>query len=141
MTTWLGAERSASTETADDSLPEPCDVLRDLDEATAEAHEEGFPLLSDSALANARRLLPAMYELSPCRFEVYPMPDGEIAVHSPAGSGSSVLVLCEPDGGALCLVNMNGAHRRVRYSDADLLPDGFMREALAELQRRGEPAM
>ena len=137
MAARFGTERSASTETADGPLPELRDALRDL----AEAHEEGFLLPSDTALANARRLLPAMYELPPCRFEVYPMPDGEIAVHPPAGSGSSVLVLCEPDGGALCLVNMNGTHRRARYSDMDLLPDSFMREALVESQRRGESAM
>ena len=97
MAARLGTEGSASKETADGPLPELRDALRDLDEATAEAREEGFPLPSDTALTNARRLLPTMYELSPCRSEVYPMPDGEIAVPE---SGSSVLVLCEPDGGA-----------------------------------------
>ena len=52
-------------------------------------------------------------------------------IDAPGGHGRSVLLLCDSEGGALCLVNMNGAHRRARYSDADLLPDGFVREALA----------
>ena len=128
------------TALAGDLRPDLRDALQDLDEARDEAREERFPAPSDTALGNARRLLHAMYGLLPCRFEVYPTPDGEIAVHSPAGSGRSVLVLCDSDGGALCLVNMNGAHRRARYSDAGSLPDGFVREALAELQRRGEQA-
>ena len=138
-----GAERSVSTETADGPPPELRDALRDLDEAKDEAREEGFPTPSDTALGDARRLLHAMYRMLPRRFEVYPMPDGEIAIDVPGGCGHSVILLCEPDGGALCLVNMNGRHRRARYSDTDLLPDGFVREALAESQWkwRGEHAM
>ncbi len=116
------------------------DALKNLDEAAGEAREEGYPAPSDAALANARRLLRAMYELSPRRFEVYPTPDGEVAIDAPGGRGRSVLLLCDSDGGALCLVNMGGRHRRARYSDTSLLPDGFVREALAELARRDELA-
>ncbi len=109
------------------------DALHDLDGAIAEAREENLPAPSQAALTNGRRLLQAMYRISPRRFEVYPTPDGEIAIDAPGGHGRSVLLLCDSDSGALCLVNMNGVHRRARYSDADLLPDGFIREALAEL--------
>ena len=112
------------------------DALSDLDQARDEAREEDFPVPTDTALRNARRLLRAMYNISPRRFEVYPTPDGEIAVDAPGGRGRSVLLLCESSGGALCLVNMKGAHRRARYSDASMLPDGFVREALDELDRR-----
>lgn len=116
------------------------DALNDLDEAATEAREEEFPVPSDLALANARRLLLAMYKLSPRRFEVYPTPDGEIAIHAPGARGRSVLLLCDSDGGALCLVNMDGKHRRARYSDTDSLPDGFVREALDEVAQRDELA-
>lgn len=116
------------------------DALNDLDETTAEAQEEEFPTPSDLALANARRLLLAMYKLSPQRFEVYPTPDGEVAIDAPGGRGRSVVLLCDSDGGALCLVNMDGRHRRARYSDTGSLPDGFVREALDELVRRDELA-
>ena len=116
------------------------DALNDLDEATAEALEEEFPVPSDLALANARRLLLAMYKLSPQRFEVYPTPDGEVAIDAPGGRGRSVVLLCDSDGGALCLVNMDGRHRRARYSDTGSLPDGFVREALDEVAQRDELA-
>lgn len=111
------------------------DALCDLAEAKIEAREEGFPLPSDIALENAERLLEDMYRIAPRRFEVYPTPDGEIAIGAPGGHGRSVLLLCASDGGALCLVNLSGAHRRARYSTADTLPDGFLREALADLKQ------
>ncbi len=116
------------------------DALSDLDEAVAEARDEAFPDPSDLALTNARRLLLAMYKLSPRRFEIYPTPDGEVAIDAPGRCGRSVLLLCDSDGGALCLVNMDGRHRRARYSDTGALPDGFVREALDELARRDELA-
>lgn len=120
--------------------PELRDALRDLNDVTAEAREEGHPIPSDTALANARRLLRAMYKIAPRRFEVYPTPDGEVAVDAPGRRGFSVLLLCASDGGSMCLVNMNGKHRRALYSDSSLLPDGFVREALAELDRRDDLA-
>ena len=116
------------------------EALRDLDAAEREALEDGFPVPSKFALENARRLLRAMYRISRRRFEVYPTPDGEIAIDAPGGPRRSVLLLCDSDGGALCLVNVNGKHRRARYSDASSLPDGFVREALAELNQRHDPA-
>ena len=116
------------------------DALCDLQQATDEAHEEGFPVPSGVALENAVRLLREMYGISPRRFEVYPTPDGEIAIDAPGGPGRSILLLCDSDGGALCLVNMNGDHRRARYSTAGILPDGFVRDALAELENESDQA-
>ncbi len=121
-----------STASSGDDWPDLRGALRDLEGARDEAREEGFSAPSDAALGNARRLLCAMHRmLPPRRFEVYPMPDGEIAIDVPGGPGRSVILLCEPDGGALCLVHMNGRHRRARYADARGLPNGFVREALS----------
>ncbi len=114
------------------------DALRDLEEVTDEARTEGFRTPTDVACKNASRLLKEMYRLSRRRFEVYPMPDGEIAIDASDGQGSSVLLLCDSDGGALCLVNMRGNHRRAKYSSGDALPDGFVREALVELELKGD---
>ena len=114
------------------------DALRDLEEVKDEAREKDFPTPTDLAGKNANRLLKEMYPLSRRRFEVYPMPDGEIAIDASDGQGSSVLLLCDSDGGALCLVNMGGKHRRAKYSSAEALPDDFVREALAELEQQGD---
>ena len=116
------------------------DALYDLQQATDEASEERFPALSDIAVENAGRLLSEMYGISPRRFEVYPTPDGEIAIDAPGGRGRSVLLLCDSEGGALCLVNMNGDHCRARYSTTERLPDSFVRKALSGLTHESDQA-
>ena len=107
-------------------------ALRDLDEVIAEAREEEIPVPSRLAIENAKRLLLWLYSISPRRFEVYPTPDAEIAIDAPSDRGS-VILLCDSYGGALCMVNLDGNHRRARYSSSNALPDGFVREALADL--------
>ena len=119
-------------QTLDDTLAL---ALDDLHDSTTEAREEGFPIPSTAALRIAERLVKAMYEISPWRFEVYPTPDGEIAIDAPNGRGSSVILLCDSDGGALCLAHLNGNHRSRRYSTTDAIPDDFLREALTDLKR------
>ena len=109
------------------------DALHDLHAAMDEAREEGFPVPSEMALENAEHLLREMYLISPRRFEVYPTPDGEIAIDASGGHGRSILLLCDSKGGTLCLVNLNGTHRRARYSTTNTLPDGFVRDALTDL--------
>lgn len=111
------------------------DALRDLDQVGDEAEEEGFPAPSEVAARNAAGLLMQMFAWSNRRYEIYPTPDGEIAIDAPDGQGQSVLVLCASSGDVLCLVNVKTGHRRARYSTAAMLPDGFIREALADLDR------
>jgi len=109
-------------------------ALADLVSAVDEAREEKFDTLpSDGVIESARRILERMYEMHRCRFEVYPTQDGEIAISASAEQQRSVLVICDKEGGALCSVNLNGLHRRARYDSAATLPDGFVKEALAEL--------
>ena len=122
---------------ANGRLPtELSDALADLREASYEAREEGFPTPSALALSSAERLLKAMHDISPQRFEVYPTPDGEIAIDAPNGNGQSVLLICKPDGGALCMANLRGGHTHRSYSNADALPDDFLRKSLAALESK-----
>ena len=113
-----------------DELP---NALNDLDGVSVEANEEGFDMPSEVAFSNASRLLKKMYRILPRRFEVYPTPDGEIAIDAPDGHGSSVLLLCDSSGDALCLVNLNGSHRRKRYASDDDWADDFLQKALESL--------
>lgn len=114
-------------------------MLADLRDARAEAVEEGFPPPSNLSITEAERILTATRRFSTLRFEVYPTPDGEIAIDMPI-DGGSVLLLCDSDGGALCLVNLNGDKRQKRYASAAELPDGFLIQAMSETaQRRHAP--
>ena len=117
-------------------------ALSDLDNAVNEAREEGFDTVpSDDAIENARRILERMYGMHCCRYEVYPTQDGDISISAYAENPSSVIMLCEGNGSAFCSVNINGIHRHARYESTATLPDGFVREALAELaETQGEHA-
>ena len=110
-------------------------ALRDLHEMNDEADEEGIPPPSESAVANADRLIRAIYDILPRQYLVELLPEGVIAITIPGGFRCSVMLLCESEGGALCSVNMNGKHRRKRYPHANQLPDRLLREALSELGR------
>ena len=114
--------------------PDLAEALADLDNVADEANEEGFDPPPNDVIPTARGLLRNMYRLRPKRFEVYPTPEGEIAIVAPSGLRRSVMALCDPKGGVLCMVNLNGNHRRARYPNANGLPDGFFREALADLE-------
>ena len=109
--------------------------LEDLSKATLEAISEGFPLPSETAVANAGRLLVAMHQISTRRFEVYPTPDAEVAIDAPGGYGRSVLLLCGSDGETLCLVNLGSEQRQRTYETVDGLPDDFLQKALFALDR------
>ena len=128
------------------SQPETSQVLADLEEALQylkevpdDAREDGMAVPSEVAFTNAQRLLQAMYRISPRRYGVYAMSDGYVAVDARGPKGRIVVVMCGSDGGVLCLVTIDGEHRRARYSTARELPDGFIREALAALEK--EPAL
>lgn len=110
------------------------EALSDLAQAGDEAREDGFEPPPELAILNADRVLRDMYAHRPCRFDVYPTPDREVAIYAPEDE-RSVLVLCGPDGSVRCSVNLNGKHCRAYYDPAFAgdLPAGFLRDALAAL--------
>ena len=108
------------------------DALADLHDARQEATEEEFTAPSDLALQNAECLLRAMHKILPCRYEVYPMPDGEIAIDAPTSFGTAVIAMCEPDNSALCFVHTEQDKQYRRYPIAEL-PNDFLRDGLLEL--------
>ncbi len=108
------------------------EALMELQLATSEAIEEEYETPSVLALTSAGRLLREMYTISPQRLEVYPTPDAEIAIRALAPR-RSIIVLCESDGGALCLTNLDSGLRRQSYADANDMPDEFLKDALIEL--------
>ena len=117
------------------------DALVDLDDVFDTAREEGIAEPSKLAFENAERLLKAMYDLSPRRFDVYPDEDGYIAIDGRGGYGRAValLLLCGSAGDAVCLVTIDDERRRAHYATTSGLPDDFVRQALREL-KNGLPA-
>ncbi len=117
------------------------EILSDLQTVVQEAGEEDFPVPNRSAIDTAEQLLSEVYEARwlyvspPSRAEVYPTPDGEVAIDISGGFGRSFLVLCNSSGGAMCMLNLRGEHRRAVYDKAPTSMDGFIRDALRDLFR------
>lgn len=103
-------------------LPELADALTDLNEIVVESEEKGFEVPSESACQLAEQLLRTMYAISPRRFEIYPMPNGEIAIDGHDVQGRRIIVFCGDRGGIRCLTNDDG--KRDSYSDST--PHGTM---------------
>lgn len=110
--------------------------LKELEEVTAEALEDGLEVPSETAFANARRLLEEMCRISPRHFAVYPDYDGYITLDTRGRHHNIMNVMCDSDGGVLCIVVMDGESRRIRHETAEDLPDEFIREALLGLGER-----
>ncbi len=117
-----------------DTPQDLADALSDLRLVPEEAQEDGFPIPTQDLLASAGILLMKLYTVWPHRFEVYPMPDGEIVIDAPNRRGSSVLVMCEPGGEVLCLVHARGEQQSNRYPSTETLPDDFLSGALDSLE-------
>ena len=112
------------------------DALQELAEVPDYAAEDDLDIPSEIASANAERLLKAMYAISPRRYGVYPVSGARIAIDVRGSNDRGMVVTCDSDGGALCLVSIDGERRRARYSTARQLPDGFILEALADLDAK-----
>lgn len=130
---WKAIQASPYIEIVPDTLS---GAKQELARLADEAREEGYPVPSDLAFENARRLLPEICQLTPRPVAVYADPDDGIVIDISGGFGRSVGLYCESGGGALCMVNLDGEHRRARYDNTRTLPDGFIREALAELESK-----
>ena len=115
--------------------PQLYGAVNDLMEIDVEAREKDFPTPSVETKIIAESTLRVLHQIPPWRFEVYPMPEGEIAINASGVRRHSVLIICDLNGGAWCSVNMDSAHRRAYYSDMSVLPDSFVREALEELKQ------
>ena len=110
-------------------------IEQDLADVRNEAEAEGWPTPSDSACTGARRLLVEMFEILPCRYEVYPTPHGEVAIDLPSGFSASILVLCISESRAMYLVTAEGEERIRDNLPVNDLPDQFLRQQLVRLIR------
>ena len=112
--------------------PELTDALRELYEVQSEARSDGGIVPDDDAVERAKRILMDMYRSSPRLYAVYPMDDGEIAIDAATRYGTSLVVLCNPDGSAQCLSYIGEEYRTKEYPDAGTLPDDFIKKALLD---------
>ena len=113
----LNAATGQKPAPAESWLPEG---LQDVDQACAEAGEEGYVVVPEVARAAAERMLAHLAERVSRRPIVHSTPEGGIALDfRNDGRDAAVLFLCEPDGEGVCLSQFIGKHGRTRYSNTD----------------------
>ncbi len=98
-----------------------------------EAEDENYEPPSKTALTNAYRLW-RYFDLDE-RADVYSTSNREVAVNVSGGYRKGLLLLFGSDGSALILLTIDGVHRRAHYDLAPNRVDGFIRDALRDLQR------
>ena len=108
-------------------------ALDDLSEVIEEAEEKGYQIPSKTAISEAKRLLETMYEIAPQRFEVYPMPEGEVTIDATNENGHYLMLLIANDGSARCLINSAGGRSRRHFNSTEDIPHEFLSESMLEI--------
>ena len=114
--------------------PDLVEALLDLYSAPKVAEEEGDVVPEEQALQKAERVLRAVYRADPRPYSVYPMSDGDIAIDAHTPHGTKVIVMCDPNGSARCLVHIDGEFSQRSYDDPNIIPDRFIIDALERTQ-------
>ena len=133
-TTQSRVESSTGTSTKSSDPPDLVEALLDLHSVQKVAEENGDLIPEPDALPKVERVLRALYKNAPRPYAVYPMPDGDIAIDAHSPKGTKLVVICDPDGSARCLVYLNEKFDRREYKDPSVIPDSFIMEALSKTQ-------
>ena len=99
-------------------------ALEELEEAPAEAEEEGYEPVTELTVENARKLLNDL-ALQVMRAPiVHSRPDGGIAIdfRNPE-KDAAVLIVCDPTGEGVCFYDIGSDRGRNRYTDAKEILD------------------
>ena len=112
------------------------EAMSDLLCVKEEAAEEGWAVPDDATIARAERVFGGMFNYAPRPYAIYAMPYGEIAIDAHSPQGRKVVVVCAADGGARCLVYLDGEFESRDYDDPSALPDDFVRDALRKTEAR-----
>lgn len=98
-----------------------------------DAAEAGYLVPSSDVIEEARRIVRGLRRYLPINADVYVLDGGRVAIEVFGATGYGFLLVCEPSRGALCLITAEGASRRARYENSDILPDEFVRRGLYDV--------
>ncbi len=106
-------------------------TLEEFDDLDEYAAEMGHEPLSDTAKANAWKLVQRILDEYPDYYYVGPEVDGGVSICFSKCAKHYCTIVCEADGSASCIVTRHNKTSDKFYDSIDGLPDGYMREALA----------
>ncbi len=96
------------------------------------AKEDSIPTPNEKVVANARALLPKLYEILPVRYHVSPTERCGVSIDAPMKRGRTVSVEFAPNDLVYCFVTIDGNSRRAKFYQIDGLPDPFIKKALRD---------
>ena len=108
-----------------------------FDGLESDADEAGIAMPSMDVVAEAKRIVLGLNGYLPSNTDVYTLEEGKVVVEVFGSTGRGLQLICEPNGGALCLVTVDKASRRARYESSAILPDGFLKEGLRAVRPVG----
>lgn len=106
------------------------DALLDIYGIEAEDLIDGEPMPSRHTKDIAAQTLRSLYRHWPLAYGAYPEMGGSIAIDTPTRPGTRILVICEGDGTAVCLVRDGTRPMKKEYSDPSAIPDHFIETAM-----------
>ncbi len=95
-------------------------LYNDLDNLNRECEEEGFELVDEKAIKNARIILKNVHTHFPNHeYYIYPTGDREVAIDCNPQKGKGILILCDSFGGVAYFATLNGKNSRFRCDSID----------------------
>ena len=107
-------------------------ALEELSNIREHAEEEGSEEPTQQAIDNAGVILRSMYGISPRRYDIYPMGQGEVVIDGGGPTGRCV-VFCYPDGRILYIGRIGNDGISERRPDAKDIPVRFLEQSLQQL--------
>ena len=124
------AEHAEIDQTQDQGI---ADAIACLDDIASDAHDMGYQVPAVGVVAETRRILQEMHKYRSASYDAYSMSEGRVGIGVDGEFGKSMLVVCEPEGTALCVVTVNRVSRHARYDDSSFLPDDFVKQGLRQV--------
>ena len=109
------------------------EALMDLAMISHDAEEEGIPVPSPQLLEVAEQVLKALCAVDQRRYSVYSTLDGHVELDAQAPFGSKIVVTCDANGTARCIVYEEGVFEIQKYENPFDIPDAFVRAALSRI--------
>jgi hypothetical protein len=130
---YLGTTKHENSDRVEMDRSRAASALESLQDIEADAQKMGYTIPDAEVVKEASRILVDMIGYREASYDAYSMSGGKVAIGVDGGFGKSMMVVCESGGTALCVVTVNRASRRARYTDSGFLPDDFLRQGLREM--------
>ena len=124
--------RGAQTATSDIRSIDFTNAVNDLRDSPEAAEQDWGITLESAVIGHAYRVLTSVIKTFPRSWNIYPTPEGEIAIDADTPHGTKVVVTCNPTGAVRCMTYINGEFRSQEYAQVGRDFIATLREALRQ---------